>query len=316
MILVLGAAAAVVLLVIAGIVVFAAGEDSAGGSPTAGAAVRGYLEALARGDAAAALSFSDATVPDRALLTDDILKKQIEKYPITDIRILSDIGNTVHVVAEFGGKKSDQKMTLPQPAEGDGWKLESAAMTVDFGKNELTSDTMLPFVTVFGHPVPKTGKAYAFPGWLDLGSSNPNFDVKPVNEEPPSLEQIWRMSDVAGVHFDVSTAGVEAVRNALKVMFDKCAESKQLAPPDCPQDTGSRADLVDGTAQWTAPTDYADISTGFLDSATGIASFDGEVEFTVSVQTTSGQPDHGQIGEYVYGDVDLTQAPPTIKLEN
>jgi hypothetical protein len=305
----------VVATIAAAAVIVTGGDDAGDGASSAGAAVQGYLEALSRGDAEAALSFSAAPIPDKSLLTAEVLKKQIEKYPITNVKILSDIGNTVHVLAEFGGKKSDQKLTLPQPKEGQGWKLESAAVTVDFGKGDLTSPKMLPFVTVFGKPVPKSGKLYAFPGWLEFGSSNPNFTVTRINEEPPSLKQVWMMSDVASANFEVSDAGQQAIRDALKTMFDECAKSKQLAPPNCPQDTSSRSDLVDGTAQWTAPTNYDDVTVGYLDPE-GVASFNGEVEFQVDVQTTSGQPDHGQIPRYVFGDADLTQNPPKITLEH
>ena len=69
---------------------------------TAGATVKGYLEALAKGDAAKALSFSNDKPANTEFLTNDILKKQIAKWPITDIKILSDDGSYGFALARLG----------------------------------------------------------------------------------------------------------------------------------------------------------------------------------------------------------------------
>lgn len=318
----IGAAAVVVAVVVAGVLIFTGNGDDTGagtgaGAPTAGAAVQGYLEALARGDAATALSFSAAQVPDKTLLTDEVLKTQIEKTPITNIKILDEQGARVHVTAEFGGKKSDETLTLPQPADGEGWKLKSGVMTVDIGKdNGLYSDKLLQYVTLLGKPIPKSGKAYAFPGWIDLGSSNPNLDITAFHPmgNGASLKDLTFTDEVLGVQMKISDAGTKAVRDAVKAVADECAKSKQLAPPNCPQDTGSRTDLVEGTAQWTAPTNYDDVIVDFFDGPTGKVQILGRVEFTVTVQTTSGQPDQGSLPTGIFGEADMTQNPPTISI--
>jgi hypothetical protein len=76
------------------------------------------LEALARGDADAALSYSSDQPASKEFLTDDILKKQTGKWPITDIRILDDTATasmgTVHVAVKFGDQISDETLFLEQ----------------------------------------------------------------------------------------------------------------------------------------------------------------------------------------------------------
>ena len=80
------AAVVVVVVVVAAIVTF----SGSGASGSAGDAVKGYLEALSRGDAAAALSYSTDQPASKDLLSDDILKKQIARWPISDVKILDD----------------------------------------------------------------------------------------------------------------------------------------------------------------------------------------------------------------------------------
>lgn len=313
----LGAVAAVAVLVVGGVLVFSGGGSSTDGAKTAGAAVKGYLEALARGDAAAALSYGAASIPDKTFLTDDILQKQAEKYPITNIEILSESGNNVKVSAEIGGKKSEESVKLPTPSEGKGWKLESAAVTVDLGSSSIYSPKLMKSASLFGKPIPDADKVYAFPGWLDVGSSNPNIDVSGNSpDSSQSLDYLNYPKSLLFFDMKISKTGLEAVRNSLKVLVDECVKSKQLAPPNCPQDAGSRTDLVEGTAQWTAPSNYDDIEIGFFNSQDGTASISGELVFTVTVQTTSGAPDTGTLRRYVFGDADMTQTPPKIKLKN
>ena len=124
------------------------GPDSAA---SAGDAVKGYLEALSRGDANGALAFSSDQPASKDFLTDDILKQQIAKWPITNIRILSDSsssgGNSaisfgqVHVAVNFGDKSSDTTLTAKK--DGDHWKMERAAIKVEATSSGLGNQVSL-----------------------------------------------------------------------------------------------------------------------------------------------------------------------------
>ena len=90
--------------------------------------VKGYLEALARGDAESALAYSDDQPASKEFLTDDVLKKQIAKWPITNIRILNDDSSAsgigfgqVHVAANFGDKVSDATLTAKRRTNAGTW---------------------------------------------------------------------------------------------------------------------------------------------------------------------------------------------------
>ena len=144
---VLAAIALVVVMVTRG----GGGPGGGGGSPAE--AVQGYLEALSRGDAQAALAYSAEEPGSTDLLTDEVLKQQIAQWPITNIRILSGEATTaiatavVHVAATFGDKVSDTQLQLTR--SGDRWLLKSAAVKLDPGSMIQASRTL----TVFGKPV-------------------------------------------------------------------------------------------------------------------------------------------------------------------
>jgi hypothetical protein len=319
----IGAAVAVVILVVAGVLVFSGGGESNKGADTAGKAVQGYLEALARGDAGAALSFAEAPA-DTTFLTDEILRKQLEKYPITNIKVLSDVpggngGAEVHVVANFGASKSDETITLSKPAAGQGWKLEHAAVEVNLGRdspNVPMKPELADAVTIFGKPAPKSGKAYLFPGWVDFGSSNPNIDIHAYKDEPPSLQEIWLGLSHQRPELGVSEAGKKAIIDQIKAIIDECVKSKQVSPPNCPNQLNI-SDLVEGTAQWTAPANLDEIEPQYLDEATATVSFYGWAEFGLTVQTT-----HKNLPVYttttsgsIDGEADMLQNPPKITLK-
>ena len=120
-----------------------------GKSATPAAAVKGYLEALARGDADAALSYSSDQPASKEFLTDDVLKKQIDKWPISDIRILDDTATasmgTVHVAVKFGDQTSDETLFLEQKDDiSDKGRSATDQALRDFLSNCAKSNRLAP----------------------------------------------------------------------------------------------------------------------------------------------------------------------------
>ncbi|CQD09477.1 Lumazine-binding domain protein [Mycolicibacterium conceptionense] len=174
-----GATGAVLLIVavVVGIVSFSgggAGGIGGGGASTATDAVKGYLDALSKGDANAALAFGSDQPASKDFLTDDVLKQQIAKWPITNIRILNanETGDMaqVHVVANFGDQTSDQ--TLMVKKQDGGWKLSGAAAKINLTASALTTNPVTgqplpaPPVSLFGKPISVHRWSTYFPvGW-------------------------------------------------------------------------------------------------------------------------------------------------------
>jgi len=132
-------AACVVLAVVLVVVIVASsrgdGGFSGGGASTPQDAAKGYLEALAHGDAAAALAYGQSVPGSKDLLTADVLARQLKAAPITDVKVLDDgspVGDDarVHVSAKFGSQVSDTKLTM-RKTNGT-WKLVDPAVKLDF----------------------------------------------------------------------------------------------------------------------------------------------------------------------------------------
>lgn len=291
-------------------------EAGGAGAPSAEEAVRAYLDALARGDANAAVRLSRTAPPDRTFLTDDILRRQVSELPITNIEVTGN-GNRVDVSADLGGERSSATVIVDKPGRGDDWKIRNASKTVDLTQpSKSINAALLRYVTLFGTPIPD-GRAEVFPGWLDVGSGNPNLDVALRDSQHPELAEFFIPHTTDKLAITISEQGQEAIRSQIKEMFEDCAESTLLSPPGCPQGR-PRPDLIDGTARWTAPVNYDYVETMNLDTASGNALLLGEARFTL--QADSRVRGLGRIEDQVAvsirGKVDMTQIPPKIALSN
>ncbi|TRW78237.1 DUF4878 domain-containing protein [Mycolicibacterium sp. 018/SC-01/001] len=311
----LGAIVVVAVVVIAAVMIFRGGSGG-GGAENASQAVQEYFEALSRGDAKAALALGESQPPDSTFLTDEILKKQVAAQPITDIRTLGETPGAsgavmVQASVTMGGKTLNDK--IPVSKTDDGWKVPHAAMKLDLGRNSgLYKPQLLDVVTIFGKPAPKSGVAYVFPGPVELGSSNPNIKITGRDFGiTPGLMNIYLGLSQQNLDIEVSDAGQKAIRDAILAKLTECARSTQLQPPNCPVSMPVSG-LVDGTAQWTAPTDLNGLSADFLNPQTGTVNFFGSAAFGLRVQTDRGQPYETTTTEFLTGDADMLTTPPTI----
>lgn len=313
----LGAAALVIALVVGAVVIFGGGSGG-GGADSPSAAVQQYFEALARGDAEAALALGQSQPPDTTFLTDDLLKRQSEQMPISDIKTLGETPGAngavmVQVSVRFGDSTTSDK--IPVREVDGGWKVPFAALKMDLGRNSgLYKADLFDLVTIFGEPAPKSGVAYVFPGPVELGSSNPNIAITANNIGTPGMMNIFLGLSSQNVQFDVSEEGTAAIRDAIKTKATDCAKSTQLVPPNCLMALDVSG-LIDGTAQWTAPASYDGITADFLNPQTGRVQFYGPATFGITVQTDRGRPYQTTTSEYITGEADMTQTPPALTYE-
>lgn len=309
-----GALVVVIAIVVVVVVVTTTGS---GKSATPADAVRGYLEALARGDADAALSYSSDEPASKEFLTDDILKKQIGKWPITDIRILDDTATasmgTVHVAVKFGDQTSDETLFLEQK-DGE-WKLKQAAIKLDIGQTRSYDEAAMKTLTLFGKQIGDDSVVYVFPGWVDLGNSNKNLTMKRNNDTPFLLNELrgFGIGTTLSLTFDISDKGRSATDQALRDFLSNCAKSNKLAPPNCPQ-KANEPGLVDGTVAWTAPSDISGVTLGLLDPKTLSTRLFGTVKYGISVKTVEGGTKTGVATVFLSGSADLTSSPPKISI--
>jgi len=306
-----------VVLVIAIVIGIVIATSGGGKSDTPADAVRAYLEALARGDAESALSHASDQPASKEFLTDEFLKKQIDRWPISDIRILDDNTTasmgTVHVAVRFGDQTSDETLFLERK-DGE-WKLKQGAIKLDIGQTRSYDEAAAKTVTLFGQSIGDDSVVYVFPGWVDLGNSNSNIAMKRNNDTPFLLNELrgFGIGTTLSLSFEVSDKGRNATEEALRDFFAGCAKSNRLAPPNCPQ-KADEPGLVDGTVVWTAPTDISGVTLGFLDPKTVSMRLFGTVKFGISVKTVEGGTKTGIATVYLSGTADLTSNPPKISI--
>ncbi|WP_124712643.1 hypothetical protein [Mycolicibacterium nivoides] len=315
-------AVVLVVAVVVGIIVVV-GQSSTDAT-TASGAVEGYLKALAKGDADKALSFGINEPPDKTYLTDEVLKKQIEKMPITDIKILGEDSTSVHVLANFGDEAVDQEIPVKQAGDGT-YKVEYPTYALNFEKEKAKGSTaLLDSFSIFGKQLPSSGIAYLFPGAIEVSTSNPNITLKYRRDSYLQSGASYKQPEEnADYELEVSDEGKEAADKAILDAMTECAKSTSLAPPNCPMDaTRAAYGLTDGTARWTAPTNTDKVTLRmptqvFGEGLSGHAEVSGAVDMKLSAQST--EPMFNINDETVRvsmgGYVDLTKNPPTYTYE-
>ena len=296
----------VVLVVLAGGIYyvydsFGSGDD--GGS--ASEAVKGYLEALSNGNAEVALSFSGDQPASKEFLTNDVLKKQIAEWPISDIRILNEdktmesIGRgDVHVAAKFGDKNSDATISVKK--EGDKWQLAHAAIKLDMSTLSSSENAARKTMTVFGKEISEESAIYVFPGFLELGSTSPYVSV--TNSKPLLLDAIggYSSSSFLQPKFALNADGTKAITKLLDAAYSSCSASRSLVPPaPCPVKISDR-ELVDGTVTWGQP-DMSAVKLSDLDEYRMEVRISGEVHYEVSGKDSRGGTKRGTLTSYLTG---------------
>ena len=299
-----GIAAVVIVAVVATTLALVLGGDDDGAS-SAEDAVKTYLNALAAGDAAKALSVVK-TPPSTKLLTNEILKKQQDTAKITDIKVYDSDGGLVKATYKFGNRNADIDILVRR--SGGSWQLENGVLEIDPSYIEV------PQLTLFGVDVSQEAKLYVFPGPLLWGSKNQYVTVsdEKSGEFPLGPESYFSVS--SNVTPTLSEAGKTAVANAVNTYLTNCEGSREarasVDKPGCEQDTYASA--RPGSVRWTKPTRLDELTTRFDYSDATKVTVSGSVEWGISYVSNYGNtPETDTVTEYMNGSVDLTQNPPT-----
>jgi len=267
--------AVVLALVVAaigiGVAVSRGGDDPVAGGGTGGGgtssappaeakkasdAVQGYLEAIAAGDAQAALAFASTAPTDTTFLTNEVLAASNKTAPIRAINVPEvDDEYAYRVAASFTMGKQAINTDFSVEKDGDVWKLRDVAADLDLqSRRSKTLPMLINGVNV------ETDKVLLFPGsytfttgnkYVDYGKSN-TLVLKSPTEYPDGL------SDIQAT---LTSAGDTAVTNAVEDSVKKCMKSKDLKNPGCPNNVTKVTGNVkpkEGTFKWTYDKDALD----------------------------------------------------------
>lgn len=212
---------------------------------TAADAVQGYLQALASGNAQAALAYAAEPPADDTLLTKEVFAQAYRGAPITDIVVDPPIGvNPGSVTASYqlAGDQVDESFSVQKV--GEAWKINQVAAEVDIA---LVRALKVP-VVVNGVRV-KSDTLYALPGAykvttgikiLSWGSNNvvtvrgPNTPVDTYDLSP-----------------QLTKSGKKALISATKKNFTGCLKAKKLKPKGCPfKQSDGGYNIQQSTIKW------------------------------------------------------------------
>lgn len=266
-----------------------------------------YLEALGRGDAQKALSYSRKAPADTTLLTDEILGKQIAKWPISDIRIVEMKGDEktsaklyMTVSVKFGDKVHTDEISLSRNLQ-NGWWIDYVASEYKPGLDSRSYATL----SVFGKQLRFGESFFAFPGYLEVTTSNQYIHV--VSTDYPLFTSAPLLQPPAfNAELELNDAGTAAVTAALHDSFTRCETSNLIAPPGCPAALNVD-DAVDGTLTW-GRVNLEDTSTSFYDNLTVSTVTSGSIP--VTYQSHGGQTVSTEQMLVVNETFDIGSTPP------
>jgi serine/threonine protein kinase len=202
-------------------------------------AAQHYLEALARGQASAALALSDSPPANSQFLTDAVLQQAIAVAPITDITATNPTagGSTnpdaqrVIIAARFGATPSQTSVWVRR--KPGGWRLDNTTATVPLGPTAAQS-ALPKAVAIWGVPTNGTNPAVVFPGVLMFSSSNRFVDISsaPV---PVLLDSLSTDAPPPPVRLTaaLNDAGRQGLEAAMDARIRRCYTTNPR-PPGCP----------------------------------------------------------------------------------
>jgi hypothetical protein len=265
-----------------------------------------YLEALARGDAAAALALSQNPPATTQFTTGDVLRAQLAAAPITDITATAapvpagDDPQQVQYLtlsARFGPTLSQARVAVHR--NGDEWKLDTATVAIAIGPPGST-DASLKAVALWGVATDGTSPVAVFPGGLSVSSSNRYVDIT-AQTQPVLLDALGGATDQPTVKpvAALNDAGSQAARTAIDTWVHYCYRGVE-PPPDCPRVIPDNPTIaVDGPGDFTNTTFNFD-PTKMVVAIGGAIIYHGHA---------AGVPNYVLTLKWV-GTVDLTKEPP------
>ncbi len=239
-------AAVLAALLAGGLGLSAASRYTAEHSP--GSVARGYFQALAAGDAPAALAFA-ADAPHGPFLTGVVLRRQLQVAALSDIAVLRtlDYGSAASVDVRYQLRFAGGARTVTDRAElvrrGSSWRLSRVASTVSISAGSAR-------VSFAGRPLP-AGSVTLFPGALPLAADSQGLRM---NDQP-----LLRLADLH-LLADAGVALTASARQQIERAIDRSLAGCLAAgssDPLCPlPDVTGRP--IPGSLRGTAGSKLAD----------------------------------------------------------
>jgi hypothetical protein len=207
-------------------------------------AVTGYLQALAAGDAVAALSFAADPAPTGPLLTNEVLAKSGERADLTDIQVpVVDDQNATSVSATYSLGNSAVSESFDVVKVADAWKLSRTVKDLDIS---FIVGGSVP-VKINGVEVDQDSVA-VLPGSYTFSTGLPYVGYGSKNVvlvKSPYVE-----ADTYRIQSQLTKSGEKAVISATKKSYNSCLDAHSLSPKNCPMNFKSKYSYNKSTITW------------------------------------------------------------------
>ncbi len=258
-------------------------------SATGAAAVKGYLKAVASGDAASAIAYGAKRPIEQSLLTDEMLAANRAVAPITDIKAAEGTGGdhqTVQATYKLGGTPVSTTFEVTR-ANGT-WVLDAVAAPLPLDLSRTAGADL----RINGRKLPNTSPT-VFPGRYTITTPNGWFTVSGGKVQ---VKNGAASGDVRKAKLTLTASGISAIRKAAQAKLNWCLKKNSLTPADCAADLS----MPNGNEVRPSSIDWQVTSGGsamqklkpILDSA-GSAHAEVSVKTRVYCTSTDGHRWHG-----------------------
>jgi hypothetical protein len=284
-----------------------------------------YLEALAAGDAKAAVALTVRPPEDSRLLTDEVLRGQLADLPVTDIDV-TNVGaddpnrsadaEKLSLRAKFGPTVSRAEV-LARNIEGQ-WKLDTTTIKLSLG-TAGAKNRSLESVAIAGVATEGADPVAMFPGSPRVSSTNPLIDLT-AQTRPFLLDKLVQR---AGATIDpvaaLNDAGRQGSFAAVEAWHRYCVNGGP-APPECcptgscrlPPPPGTTDAMIVEDTQRIVRFERSTNMTYDLIPEEMIVNVTGTVEYIADADTTNGGRQEFPLIVQTNSRVDITQSPPVV----
>jgi hypothetical protein len=248
-------------------------------------AVASYLQALAAGDAVAALSYAADPAPTGPLLTNEVLVESGERAALTEIQVpvIEDQDATsVSATYTLGDAAVSESFDVVKVA--DSWKLSRAVRDLDIS---FIAGGSVPVkingVTVDQDSVAVLPGSYAFTTGLPyVGYGSKNV----VLVKSPYVE-----ADTYRIQSQLTKSGKKAVISAAKKRYNRCLDVNSLKPKNCPIKFDSKYSYKTSTINWQQVG-----GDPFRDAEVTFSETQARVEIPLNLKLTASCTSQGRAG--------------------
>lgn len=216
------------------------------------AAVRGFLEAVAKGDAAAALSYSQTQPADTSFITNEVLTTALAANPITEVNVppqpsTQDESTSVEASYKIGTERVTESYDV-NLVEG-AYKLEEVGSSLDVSSQRSENVQMI----LAGREV-DSDTVILLPGAYEVTSGLTFIDWGA--DHTVLVKAPGAFVSASNLDLSINEAGVAAYLAAVTSSLSSCVKIKKVNPNGCPFAYTSTSYTIDPkTISWTLTED-------------------------------------------------------------